>query len=126
VIIDSQVTLSWSHIVSGDGGAGGKGGVGSAGQQGGDPGAAGVGVDANGNASTSYSGESGGKGGDGSRGGHAGAGGGGPSIGIVVAGEEPLLSDCTFNLGQPGMGGEFEAGPAAPDGASGEIYQAAR
>ena len=122
VIVNSQVALDWSSVVTSHGGDGGPGGTGAPGQRGGDPGKGGMGSTSAGTTLTSNQGQAGGWGGDGSRGGHGGAGAGGPSIGIAVVGSDPLLSDCTFNLGLPGRGGDAAVGPAAADGDNAEVY----
>lgn len=122
VIVNSGVALHLCNVITGSGGKGGAGGVGSEGQKGGEPGKRGNGSTFTGASSTSNAGEDGGRGGNGSRGGHGGAGGGGPSIGIVVVGAEPELSECTFVLGEPGFGGAAVIGPDATDGVGAEVY----
>ncbi|HEY6722420.1 MAG TPA: hypothetical protein VI197_00275 [Polyangiaceae bacterium] len=122
VVINSRFAMDRSTIITGDGGDGGRGGEGSLGQKGGEPGTGGDGSTASGNLSSTNRGQDGGHGGDGSRGGHGGAGAGGPSIGIVVVGYEPVLNDCTFNLGQPGRGGSAVAGAQAADGENVQVY----
>lgn len=121
VVVDSQVTLEWSRVLTGDGGKGGRGGRGADGQRGGEPGKGGLGVDSLG-AQTTFRAESGGRGGDGSKGGDGGAGGGGPSVGIVVVGHAPELLESTIEIGQPGMGGAAASGPNAADGLAADIY----
>lgn len=122
VVINSQLVMERSTIITGDGGDGGRGGKGSLGQKGGEPGTGGDGSTAGGNLSSTNRGLDGGRGGDGSRGGHGGAGAGGPSIGIVVVGYEPVLNECTFNLGQPGRGGSAVVGAQAADGVNAEVW----
>jgi len=122
VIMDSAVILEDARIITGQGGYGGKAGHGAAGQLGGEPGNGGDGSSTSGAASAYNAGEAGGRGGDGSSGSNGGAGGGGPSIGIVVVGEQPELNDCSFELGGPGFGGTAVTGPDAPDGVAGEVY----
>jgi len=120
LIVESDVTLTWSRLVSGSGGKGGPGGLGGLSQEGGPPGAV-----------YSYKGVRlsgvGGAGGRGGAGGSGGPGGGGPSLGIaLLAAPQPKLDSVQVLLGSPGFGGDAAADAVAsgdgPDGIAASGY----
>jgi len=116
VVIQSDVTLTWTRLVSGDGGKGGAGGPGGSAQTGG------LGGDVYTTKSGRLSGV-GGLGGPGGPGGSGGPGGGGPSLGLALSGSpRPHLEGVQVLLGLPGFGGDAArdavAGEDGPDGIS--------
>jgi hypothetical protein len=112
LVIDSSVDLAWSSVRTSSGGAGGQPGAGATGQPGGAPGNGGTNSQM-----TGGKGKPGGGGGNGGAGGPGGAGGGGPSIGILVVGNEPTTEATSFDIGAPGAGA---SGMNGADGASGQ------
>lgn len=104
VVVDSEVSLTWSRLVAGDGGQGGAGGKGGLPQGGGAAG------DVYRFGDVRLSGV-GGRGGDGGVGGPGGPGGGGPSLGLALRDARmPSMDSVQVLLGSPGFGGS-----AAPD-----------
>jgi len=114
MVKDSDVTLTWTRLVAGDGGKGGAGGRGGVAQAGGLAGQV-------------YSplsgrlGGIGGQGGPGGPGGSGGPGGGGPSLGLALSGSpRPHMEGVQVLLGLPGFGGDAAldalAGQDGPDG----------
>ncbi len=121
--IDSDVLLGVGAIKRGNGGKGGDPTVGAKGQPGGAPGLGGKGLVFSA-AAGSPDGKPGGKSGDGGSGGPGGPGAGGPSIGIVAIGAEPLKSVFTqLPGGAGGKGGKLLGGTTpAKDGLTQDIY----
>lgn len=117
VMVDSDASLSWVRIITGNGGRGGAGGAGGSGQPGGQAGEVhpyeeGV----------QWSGR-GGVGGDGGRGGDGSPGGGGPSVALALVNSSLNLSDeVQVFLANPGAGGAGVSGADGRDGAVAEIY----
>jgi hypothetical protein len=94
LVLDADVALSNSELITSDGGDGGNGHVGQEGQQ--TVGVGGAGVEAC----------RGGNGGKGARGGAGGGGAGGVSVGIVWSGPNaPAQLETTVETGVPGVGG---------------------
>jgi hypothetical protein len=119
VVVSSMLALKDVRIVTEEGGVGGPPSAGSAGQPGGEPGRGGTGMP---NATVDTTGAAGGRGGDGGPGGSGGPGAGGPSLGIVVVGDEPDLLLTTYQIGKGGTGAAGLAGaPRAADGIAGNI-----
>lgn len=116
-MVDSDASLSWVRIITGNGGRGGAGGAGGSGQPGGQAGEVhpyeeGV----------QWSGR-GGVGGDGGRGGDGSPGGGGPSVALALVNSSLNLSDeVQVFLANPGAGGAGVSGADGRDGAVAEIY----
>lgn len=104
MVAESAITLTWTRLLSGEGGKGGTGGTGGPPQAGGLPGAV---YDFQG---VRLSGV-GGPGGSGGRGGPGGPGGGGPSLGLGLWNSPlPAMEGVQVLVGSPGFGGD-----AAPD-----------
>ncbi|HEY6562713.1 MAG TPA: hypothetical protein VI072_35860 [Polyangiaceae bacterium] len=119
VVVSSTLALQNLSIVTADGGVGGRPSAGSAGQPGGEPGQGGTGMQ---NATVDTTGAVGGRGGDGGPGGNGGPGAGGPSLGIVVLGDEPDVLLTTYQIGKGGAGAAGLAGaPAAAAGIAANI-----
>jgi hypothetical protein len=121
VIVNSQVELFWTRLLSGNGGDGGMGGLGGAPQAGG----AGGGVPLF--AGLERVSGLGGPGGSGGAGGSGGPGGGGPSLGLALIGAPlPTMEGVQVLLGSPGFGGaaapDAALGSDAPDGLSAPGY----
>jgi hypothetical protein len=114
VIVDSHVELSRVDITTKAGGRGGDPTPGALGQPGG---AGGLG----GRSSAGAAGTAGQAGGDGAPGGAGGPGGGGPSIGILVVGEEPVARALRFTLGDGGEGGQPVKGSGVGSGPRGLV-----
>lgn len=121
VVIDSQVDLFWTRLLSGDGGDGGRGGVGGIPQAGGAAGEVPL------FAGLQRVSGLGGPGGDGGFGGSGGPGGGGPSLALALIGAPlPSLEGVQVLLGSPGFGGaaapDATLGTDAPDGLAAPGY----
>ncbi len=114
---NSGVALVWSRLLTGRGGDGGEPSSGAKGQPGGPGGKGGLGGGGNRN----VAGKDGTPGGDGGDGKYGGPGGGGPSIGLVVVGEQPATEEVVFVLGSPGRGARSPLATAA-DGIGAETY----
>ena len=112
----------WKFLAgnAGNGGNGASGGDGGYGGNGGSAGHGGVGYSGPDEEGTrSGKGGNGGTGGKGGRGGAGGGGGGGVSFCVYkYMGSAPTLTDCFYQTGNGGNGGE----PNGEDGLSGEIY----
>lgn len=113
ISVRSNVELHRALLRTASGGAGGHPSAGGAGQPGG-PGSAG-GTDNLGE-KTSTDGLRGGTGG---AGGPGGPGGGGPSIGVVAVGPEPVLKATAFDIGPGGPGADPVPGSSVARGADG-------
>jgi len=108
LVIESDVSLIWTRLLSGDGGKGGTGGLGGAPQAGGAAGDVSLLVGIQRVAGV------GGPGGPGGFGGSGGPGGGGPSLALaLVDAPLPRMDGVQVLLGLPGFGGD-----AAPDATS--------
>ena len=111
------------RFTAGSGGEGGHGGDAGQGGLGGEPGLGGVGYE---DPKIGYGGMGGygGKGGLGGLGGLGGGGGGGISFCIYRhAGSAPTLTDCNYQPGEGGQGGDaWPGGNPGESGLSGEIY----
>lgn len=121
VAVRSYVEVEQALLRTAQGGAGGKPSAGGPGQEGGAPGAGGLNEKGE---KTAWSGEAGTRGGPG---GPGGPGGGGPSIGVVAVGIEPILEGVVFEIGAGGPGGAPLSGSGMPQGAAGlsqEVYLA--
>ena len=126
----STAVIEYATLISSNGGkgsAGAAGGDGADGQSGGPGGTAYYQcakcvsgeetVCASVKMTNSTTAKSGGKGGKGGKGSQGGPGAGGPSIALVVSGNEPKLSGTTLLPGTGGLGG-CNGGPRAADGES--------
>ncbi len=129
-VLQSQVSLERTTLVTSSGGKGSAGGLGADGASGQPGGVCGTayyecsssvaGEEAQWpliNKTNTGSAQSGGHGGKGGHGSQGGPGGGGPSIPLVVSGAAPTLSAVTFLPGSGGPGGS-DGGPRATDGES--------
>ncbi len=117
---DSKVALREVTIISGTGGVGGPASPGLPGQPGGEPGDGGLGIQGS---PVDTNGAPGGKGGAGGPGGDGGPGAGGPSLGIVVVGEDPELLLITYQIGEGGSGATSIGGLASVGGVSGNVHR---
>ena len=121
VVVQSEIALTWTRLLAGNGGKGGAGGRGGAAQAGGPGGDVGL------FHGTSRVSGQGGPGGAGGRGGSGAPGTGGPSLGLALVDSPlPTMDGVQVLVGSPGFGGdaapEAHSGPDAPDGLAAHGY----